>query len=309
MEPSKAISSPTALQTLLAGGAAGGVESLVTYPTEYVKTQQQLLRNSAGISTSPLKLFINTVRTEGFRPLYNGAGVFCVSNASKSAVRFFTFDLARRYLAVNPTTGRTTAIGNLLAGLVAGVAESVTVVTPGETIKTKLIDDRNRHGGPQYKSTIFAIRCVFGQEGIAGLYRGVTAVTLKQSSNSVVRFTSYNFLLDQAMASWGEKRKAASSVIAGAGAGLITVYCTMPMDNIKTRLQAIGGAARYSGSWRCLTSIVKEEGILSLWKGTSPRLVRLTVSGAISFAIYEQVLTMTSSLFTLDVAKKITTVA
>jgi solute carrier family 25 citrate transporter 1 len=148
------------------------------------------------------------------------------------------------------------------------------------------------------------------------------AVTLKQSSNAVVRFTSYNFLLDQTRLLLGERRRAVSSVIAGAGAGLITVYCTMPMDNIKTRLQAIGGMERYSGSWDCLKTMVREESVSSLWKGTSPRLVRLTVSviranarvivadsqqvsGAISFAIYEQVLVWTSKIPRLDMMKEI----
>lgn len=278
MAPRNSTSPPTVAQTLLAGGAAGGIESILTYPTEFVKTQQQLLRKTARVSASPLKLFINIVRTQGFKPLYGGAGVFCASNATKSAVRFFTFDFTRRYLPVNPATGRTTPAGNLLAGLIAEIAESVAVVTPGETLKTKLIDDRNRVGGSKYKNTASAIRNILATEGVPGLYRGVVAVTLKQASNAVVRFTSYNFLLDQTRAMLGNKRNAACSVIAGAGAGLITVYCTMPMDNIKTKLQSIGSRERYSGSWDCLKKMVREGGVSSLWTGTSPRLIRLTVS-------------------------------
>lgn len=270
--------SPTIVQTIIAGGTAGGFESLLTYPTEYIKTQQQLFRKTAGKPISPWRLFVNTIRSQGFSPLYNGAGVFCISNASKSAVRFFAFDLTRRYLPVDPATGRTTPTGNLVAGLVAGIVESVTVVTPGETIKTKLIDDRNRPGGPQYKSTISAISHLLRTEGLKGIYRGVVAVTLKQSSNAVVRFTSYNLLLDQARGNLGEKSRGWASVVAGAGAGLITVYATMPMDNVKTRLQAIGGSERYGGSWNCVRTVVKEEGARALWKGTSPRLVRLMVS-------------------------------
>ncbi|OBT73697.1 hypothetical protein VF21_06215 [Pseudogymnoascus sp. 05NY08] len=283
MAPRNPAVPPAVAQILLAGGAAGGIESILTYPTEYVKTQQQLLRKTAGVSTSPLKLFIDIVRTQGFKPLYGGAGAFCVSNASKSAVRFFTFDFTQRYLPVNPTTGRTTPAGNILAGLAAGIAESIAVVTPGETLKTKLIDDRNRVGGPQYKNAVSGIRSILATEGVPGFYRGVVAVTLKQASNAVVRFTSYNFLLDQTKAMLGDTRNAACSMIAGAGAGLITVYCTMPMDNIKTKLQSIGSRERYSGSWDC---------------------VKKMVSGAISFAVYEQVLVWTSKLPGLDIEEK-----
>jgi solute carrier family 25 (mitochondrial citrate transporter), member 1 len=274
---SKGPSNRTARQTILAGGAAGGLESLITFPTEYIKTQQQLLKTPRGHRISPFTLLIETIHTKGVQHLYGGATAFCISNASKSAVRFFVFDFTREYFPRN-VQNKTTAIGNLLSGLVAGVAESLVVVTPGETIKTKLIDDRNRHGGPKYNGTASAIRSILATEGVLGLYRGALPVTIKQSSNAVVRFTSYNIILDQMRAAIGEGYAGATSMVAGSGAGIITVYCTMPMDNVKTRLQAIGGRERYSGTLNCVSLMVKQEGIVSLWKGTTPRLLRLAVS-------------------------------
>ncbi|KAH6684794.1 mitochondrial carrier domain-containing protein [Halenospora varia] len=287
-------------QTILAGGVAGGLESLITFPTEYIKTQQQLLKAPRGHKVSPFRLLIDTIRYKGVQQLYGGATAFCISNASKSAVRFFVFDFTRQYFPQN-AQNKTTPIGNLLSGLVAGVAESLIVVTPGETLKTKLIDDRNRQGGPKYKGTVSAIRNILAVEGIPGLYRGALPVTIKQSSNAVVRFTSYNMLLDQMRAITGESYAGATSMVAGGGAGIITVYCTMPMDNVKTRLQAIGGRERYFGTWNCLSSMVRQEGISSLWKGTTPRLLRLTVSGVISFAVYEQVILWTRPSLALSV--------
>lgn len=43
-------------------------------------------------------------------------------------------------------------------------------------------------------------------------------------------------------------------------------------------------AQNYTGTWNCFTSIVKEDGILALWKGTTPRLSRVMFSGGIIFA-------------------------
>lgn len=222
-------------------------------------------------------MLVQVIRENGFKQLYGGAGVFCLSNASKSAVRFFTFDPARQYLPRNPVTGKSTPIGNLFTGMAAGVAESVAIVTPGENIKTKLIDGRNRVGNSAYMTTTLVIRSTLANEGLRGLYNGIIPVTLKQSSNAVVRFTSYNFLVDQARAIAGPNYVAATSIVAGGAAGIITVYCTMPMDNIKTRLQAIEGRKQYSGAMDCLTSMIREEGVQSLWKETIPRLIRLMV--------------------------------
>ncbi|KAI9925264.1 hypothetical protein MW887_006187 [Aspergillus wentii] len=254
-------------QSILAGGAAGGFESLLTYPTEYLKTRQQLLKTH---STGPLTLLTTTIRTHGLSHLYTGSMAFCVSNASKSGIRFFAFDTVRKVMPVDGN-GKVTSLGNLVAGMMAGVAESVAIVTPGETLKTKIIDDRA--GARCYKSATHAIRCIISQEDVRGLYRGVVPVTLKQSSNAMVRFTSYSFFLGQ-LDSFSQS--GVNTAIAGAMAGVVTVYMTMPFDAVKTRLQAIGGYTKYTGSVDCVRSVMKNEGISALWRGTTPRLARLS---------------------------------
>ena len=50
----------------------------------------------------------------------------------------------------------------------------------------------------------------------------------------------------------------------------------MPFDNIKTRMQSAGHD--YKGMLDCAVRILREDGVAAFWRGTSPRLVRLTVS-------------------------------
>ncbi|KAF9876830.1 hypothetical protein CkaCkLH20_05676 [Colletotrichum karsti] len=268
--------SPTPLQSVVAGAAAGGVESLVTYPTEYVKTRKQLLSSSQ----SSLRILASAVRTSGPTVLYTGASAFCVSNASKSGVRFLTFDAVRNRLPRDARTGKPTKVATMLAGVAAGVAESVTVVTPGENIKTKIVEDRA--GARRFKSTSHAIRTIIGADGIAGLFRGVLPVTLKQGSNALVRFTSYNALLDMIRPPMESSGKGAMApVLAGAAAGIVTVYATMPFDVVKTKMQALEGANVNRGTWQCATAIVRDSGVSGLWKGTTPRLARLSCDGEV----------------------------
>ncbi|KAH0422908.1 hypothetical protein CcaCcLH18_12510 [Colletotrichum camelliae] len=285
---SRSNTSPTPLQSVVAGAAAGGVESLVTYPTEYIKTRKQLLSSSE----SPRRILVSAVRTSGPGVLYTGASAFCVSNASKSGVRFFTFDGIRKILPKDAQTGKPTKVANMLAGVAAGVAESVTVVTPGENIKTKIVEDRA--GDRRFKSTSHAIRSIVAMEGLVGLFRGILPVTLKQGSNALVRFSSYNALLDvirPRMELHGNGSLA--PVFAGATAGIVTVYATMPFDVVKTKMQALEGANVHRGTWQCASAIVNS-GVSGLWKGTTPRLARLShegvaISGALSFTIYENI--------------------
>jgi solute carrier family 25 citrate transporter 1 len=209
--------------------------------------------------------------------LYAGAGAFCISNASKSGVRFLTFDTIRSRLPKDPKTGKSTSTSNMLAGVAAGVAESIAVVTPGENIKTKIVEDRA--GAQRFKSTGDVIRSIISTQGIRGLYRGVVPVTMKQGSNALVRFTSYHAIFDTIQpyltdADYGRF----AAPIAGALAGVVTVYATMPFDTIKTKMQGLNTGNWTQGTLHFFASTIHESGVRGLWKGTTPRLVRLSVS-------------------------------
>lgn len=247
---------------------------MTKYPTEYVKTRKQLLKG--GSSDSILRLVATTIRSSGIRVLYTGASAFCVSNASKSGVRFLTFDAVRGKLPKDERTGKATAASTMLAGVAAGMAESVTVVTPGEKIKTAIVEDR---AGPRrFKSTRDAIANILRTNGVTGFFRGVVPVTMKQGSNALVRFTSYSFLLDVAKPRFERAGIVAwAPAVAGAMAGIITVYATMPFDVVKTMMQARGVDGVPRGSRESVAAILRDSGIAGLWRGTTPRLVRLSV--------------------------------
>jgi solute carrier family 25 (mitochondrial citrate transporter), member 1 len=84
-----------------------------------------------------------------------------------------------------------------------------------------------------------------------------------------------------------------TTFLSGAIAGCITVYSTMPLDVAKSRLQGLDGD-RYKNVFNCLGMIVRENGVLSLWTGATPRLGRLIFSGGIVFTVYESVIQLYS---------------
>jgi hypothetical protein len=81
----------------------------------------------------------------------------------------------------------------------------------------------------------------------------------------------------------------------GAVAGIVTVYMTMPFDVVKTRMQS-ERASQYRGAFDCVATMFREEGLRRFWKGTTPRLLRLILSGGIVFTIYEKTLDAMSAL-------------
>lgn len=284
--PSATHRKPTQIESLFAGMVAGGVEGAVTYPAEFVKTRAQFSGSGKGPGIS--SIITDTIRTKGIRGMYSGAGALITGNALKAGVRFMTYDSLKEVF--RDENGKLTPGRTLLAGLAAGVVEAAVAVTPSETIKTKLIQDAALPN-PLYTNLVTGTIGICKSEGFGGIYRGLAPTIMKQGANSAVRFSSYAFLQQQ-MLQYTQpasgKLSSAMTFTAGAGAGLITVYATMPFDNVKTRMQATGAEARYRHSLDCLVKIVKEEGVARLWGGTTPRLARLMLSGGIVFAVYER---------------------
>lgn len=113
---------------------------------------------------------------------------------------------------------------------------------------------------------------------------------VRQGANSAVRLTTYSTLRSFATKD-GRKPGSIETFGMGSIAGIVTVYCTMPFDVVKTRMQS-ASASKYSGAFNCAATMFKEEGLRRFWKGTTPRLTRLILSGGIVFTIYENTLAL-----------------
>ncbi|KXH36179.1 mitochondrial carrier protein [Colletotrichum simmondsii] len=311
------------LTKIVAGGVAGVSETLVTYPAEYVKTRRQLHFKSTTNATtsrpnpppSSLAIIRDTICTSGVRGIYSGVQALAASNAAKSGIRFLAFETTRSKLdalsgsespASGPGKKPRAAWINVVSGLSAGVAESIAVVTPGEAIKTKMIhaaatssSSSSSSAGSRFanRGLVSAVRTLLREEGIRGLWSGLTPVLCKQGTNSAVRFTTFAMLQERVAARWPQLQGGVgSTLVLGGVSGVFTVYASMPFDNIKTRMQSVQSAeTQYTGMVDCAARILKSDGVFAFWRGTSPRLVRLTLSSGITFTVYDQVVRLMKS--------------
>ncbi|KAI8969837.1 mitochondrial carrier domain-containing protein [Pilobolus umbonatus] len=280
--------------SLLSGTLAGGIEGIATYPTEYVKTRLQLqaggkLQAGEIKFKGPVDCLLKTVKNHGLGAIYTGVSALAIGNAAKAGVRFLTYDQIANTL--RDKDGKLSGMRSMLAGLGAGMTEAILVVTPSETIKTKMIDDKNSLS-PRYKGLMHGTKTIIAEEGIGGIYRGLGPVVARQGANSAIRFTSYSYFKSALLTFRGkgdEPLPSAHTFAAGAMAGIVTVYTTMPLDVVKTRMQGLEARTLYRNSLDCLIKLFKQDGIFSLWKGTTPRLTRLIFSGGIVFTVYEKV--------------------
>lgn len=183
---------------------------------------------------------------------------------------------------------------NVTAGLCAGIAESILVVTPGEAVKTRIVDAAAKTPTSQMRvSTIQIIHDMLQQNGVVAFWRGLGPVLCKQGTNSAVRFSTFGAFKELLNRSDTIRAHASQSVVtftAGAGSGVVTVYASMPFDNMKTRLQM--QSTGNEGLMSCARKMLVHEGVGIFWKATTPRLARLTLSSSITFTVYDYVIRM-----------------
>ncbi|QUC23465.1 uncharacterized protein UV8b_07706 [Ustilaginoidea virens] len=279
--------SPSALRSILAGSTAGAIEIAITYPAEFAKTRSQLNRRLAEGQKLPWPPF--------GKQWYAGCTTLIIGNSAKAGIRFVAFDHYKKLLA--DENGQLSGPRTVLAGFGAGVTESLLAVTPTESIKTTLIDDR-KSANPRMRGFLHSVPIIARERGIRGFFQGFAPTTARQAANSAVRFGSYNFFkqMAESYTAPGEKLGAIGTFAMGGLAGLVTVIVTQPLDTIKTRMQSIEARQQYGSTIRCASMIFKQEGVLTFWSGALPRLARLVLSGGIVFTMYEKSMELFSRL-------------
>ncbi|KAJ5722053.1 hypothetical protein N7488_000088 [Penicillium malachiteum] len=173
-------------------------------------------------------------------------------------------------------------------GSIAG-AFGAFMVYPIDLVKTRMQNQRsNRPGERLYNNSIDCARKVIRNEGFTGLYSGVIPQLIGVAPEKAIKLT-VNDLVRGAFTDKDTQRiKLPHEILAGGAAGGCQVVFTNPLEIVKIRLQVQGeiaknveGAPRRSALW-----IVKNLGLVGLYKGASACLLRDVPFSAIYFPTY-----------------------
>lgn len=266
----------------LAGFCSGATEAAVTMPFDTVKTYCQVQKSTSGIS--PVAGAREIFRLRGAGGFYYGLPAVLVQVAGKGAIRWSAFEQFKQGLQA---AGAPKASVDLLAGMGAGFAEAFLWTTPTERLKVLRQNDI-RSGLNRYASLPAAVRTVATEHGFTGLYAGIGACGLRQASGVGVRFAIYGRVKDLLTS---DPPQLWQSALAGGVTGCVSTALNNPIDVVKTRIEAQDGAAHskeYTGTWQCLRSIVRQEGVRALYRGIAPRMAKISLGQAITFSAYER---------------------
>jgi solute carrier family 25 citrate transporter 1 len=146
----------------------------------------------------------------------------------------------------------------------------------------------------KYKNVFQTAYTITKEEGIGALYKGVVPTMLRQGCNQACNFTAYNWAKKKALSYQNlQELPSYQSLLIGGLSGGLGPLVNNPLDVVKTRLQkqvvVPGKTPKYTGLVQACMVISKEEGVLALWKGITPRLLRIMPGQAITFMTYELV--------------------
>jgi solute carrier family 25 citrate transporter 1 len=252
-----------------------------------------------------------TVRETGFLSLYRGLAptyvasaffrsrfvVYCVSHSfffsligsiPKAGIRFGLNSIIKEQL--RDTNGNLTPAKNFVAGLGAGVAEALIIVTPVETIKTRCIE--------QNQPFRAGMQEILRKEGWKGIYQGASATALKQGSNQGLRFMWFNEYKRIVTKDGATPMTPLLGLLGGMSAGCFSTLGNNPFDVIKTRMQGTE-ARRYKNTLDCFQQILRHEGVAALYAGVVPRLGRVVPGQGIIFMSFETIQNTLEANFTI----------
>jgi solute carrier family 25 protein 33/36 len=249
-------------------------------------------------------------KNEGIRGLFRGLGPNLVGVVPARSINFFTYGNGKNIIAHYFNNGQESAWVHLSAAATAGVVTS-TATNPIWLIKTRLQLDKSaaaESGGVakrQYKNSLDCIRQVIRHEGFRSLYKGMSASYLGVTESSLqwVLYEQAKKALAQRerrILLSGREKTTIDNVVDWTGnflsagsAKLVAALLTYPHEVARTRLRQApepGQPPKYTGLFQCLKLVAKEEGMVGLYGGMTPHLMRTVPSAAIMFGMYEGIL-------------------
>eukprot|EP00039_Didymoeca_costata_P026626 m.16257 g.16257 ORF g.16257 m.16257 type:complete len:335 (-) comp5642_c0_seq2:890-1894(-) len=138
--------------------------------------------------------------------------------------------------------------------------------------------------------TIDAFGKIIQHEGLGSLWRGLPPTLAMAVPATVIYFTSYDYLK-----AWLGEKEPYAPLLAGSVARVGAVTVISPLEMVRTKMQARGAASGVQDVSAAVASAIRQEGVLTLWRGLSATLLRDVPFSAIYWFGYERLKNVNST--------------
>ncbi|KAL4703405.1 hypothetical protein ACJJTC_011194 [Scirpophaga incertulas] len=272
-------------------GSLGGIAVVyVGQPLDTVKVKMQTFPHLYKGMYHCLK---QTLRNDGFvRGLYAGTTPAIMANVAENSVLFAAYGYCQKFvcsLTGTESVDQLSTVGNASAGFLAAFFSSFTLC-PTELIKCQLQAMREVHvHSAQTAVKVTPIQLtqqIFRQYGIQGLFRGLVPTIMREMPGYFFFFGGYEGTREL-LTKPGQSKDDIGffrTMVAGAVGGLVLWTVIFPTDVIKSRVQISNTRQKFLNVGY---EIIKKEGVLALYNGLKPTLVRTIPATAVLFVVYE----------------------
>ncbi|TPX69015.1 hypothetical protein SpCBS45565_g02731 [Spizellomyces sp. 'palustris'] len=234
----------------------------------------------------------DVIRKDSVWGLWRGTWPTVIRNVPGSALYFVTLDKMRHGLKSLRTSQKPTMLNDSSVNLLSGGAARVAVgyiLMPITVIKNPsnaLLMQSNFYN---YTSVWQASRSILKEEGIRGLFRGFGATAMRDAPYAGL----YVLFYENCKTILGGLTGGSATLMpvvhmsSGIVSGIAATVVTNPFDVVKTRMQL--KPSDYSTMFQSAQKIAREERAIGFFSGMLPRLLRKTVSSAITWTIYEEI--------------------
>ncbi|KAL8692602.1 MAG: hypothetical protein Q9218_002418 [Villophora microphyllina] len=291
----------------LAGGIAGVVSRTATAPLDrlkvYLIAQTSVKDEAIKAATSgapvqaakhasrPLVEASKTLwRMGGIRSLFAGNGLNVVKVMPESAIKFGSYEGAKRILARLEGHDDPKALHPWTQFLAAGLGGMISHRMQCETVEGGL------HGNKLISATA---RKMWKTSGIRSFYRGLPMGLVGMFPYSAIDLTTFEYT-KRFVASYNAKKRHCHEDDAapgnfmtasiGAFSGAFGASVVYPINLLRTRLQSQGTAIHpptYTGVVDVTVQTVRREGVRGLFKGITPNLLKVVPAVSITYVIYD----------------------
>lgn len=300
--PTHSLQSQSFYIPLLAGGTSGIISTTLLQPFDVLKTT---MINPIYQSQSMSHISRDIIHHEGVTGLWRGITPAILRIAIGSSLYFSIqtqlLQSIQLYQLNNNVTiddkSNNQLINKTKYLFVGGVSRGIAVALacPISVIKTRY--EGISRGNKQYTSIYNALYTISRTEGIRGMYAGVVPSVIKDAPYAAVYlylYTSIKSILYNTI-HINNTNNYNNIIIQFSGgfiAGGLATALFQPFEVIKTRKQL--NTKLSLNTFNMFTYIYTQHGVHGLYRGLLPRVLRRSMSNALSWMLFEQIVTFYS---------------
>ncbi|GAB5593883.1 hypothetical protein Unana1_08783 [Umbelopsis nana] len=278
---------------------------MVSHPFDLAKVR---LQTTTGASRSGmLKTMLTIVTKEGPTALYAGLSASLLRQATYSTVRFGVYDILKNAM----TTGNQKPgfVQMLVCSSVAGALGGV-CGNPGDVVNVRMQNDGQLPVAQRrnYRNALDGVIRMTREEGVTSLMRGVGPNINRAVLMTGSQLVSYDVFKDLLLNTLGLKDGVTVQFGSSLLAGLVATTVCSPVDVIKTRIMS-ASSAQGTGAMAAMKDMMRNEGVLSFFKGWTPAFIRLGPHTIVTFMVLEQLKQWHQAFYSRDTAVIATTKA